>query len=200
MKLYCLNRNRILLGTVCALAALSIGGCSGAQDSTYSLVSQKTVGASDAVAPAQEPTATAPIPAGQSELALTAEEKKANNLIGVWEGTTRASCEALIRFADRCNALQVVKMTLIRGDNSKLVGHYTCAYGNMDCFHLNETGKIVDASLNGRRVTMRVMMPDGTSCTYTGRTNESNEVDGGYSCTSGGSLLEQGTWHAKRSY
>ena len=99
MKLYALARNRILRSTVGALAALSIGGCSGAQDSTYSLVSQKMVGASDAVAPAQEPTATAPIPAGQSELALTAEEKKANNLIGVWEGTTRASCQALMRFA-----------------------------------------------------------------------------------------------------
>lgn len=200
MKLYRLTPTRILLGIVCALAALSIGGCSGSQDSTYSLVSQKVVGASGAVPPAPEPTMTAQMPEDQSPLALTAEEKKANNLVGVWEGTTRASCEALMRFPDRCNAQQVVRMTLIRGDNSKLTGHYRCSYGNMDCFHANETGKIVDASLNGRQVMMRVMMPDGTSCTYTGRTNESNEVNGGYTCTSGGSLLEQGTWHARRSY
>lgn len=199
MKLYRLARNRVLLSTVCALVALSIGGCSGSQDRTYSLVSQKMVGASDAVPPAQEPTATAQMPEDQPEPALTAEEQKANKLIGVWEGTTRALCQGT-PFPERCNAQQVVRMTLIRGDRSKLTGHYQCSYGNMDCFHMNETGKIVDASLNGAQVMMRVMMPDGTSCTYTGRTNENNEVDGGYSCLSGGALLEQGTWHAKKSY
>lgn len=198
MKFHSLVVNRALIGIAAAFAALVICGCGGAsQESTYSVVSQKMVGAADAP-PAASP-GTPPSDLG-SQASASAAETKQNNLVGVWEGSTRASCQAAMPFQDRCNAVQEVKMTLLRNDNGNLVGHYQCSYGNMDCFHMNETGRIVDASLNGPQVTMRVMLPDGTSCTYTGRTTPGNDVDGGYSCYSGGAMLEQGSWHAKRTF
>lgn len=182
------------------LVAALLAGCADRGTQDYSMVSGKMVGSSDMTVP-QAPTA-APSLADpvQSAPATTEEDRKANNLVGVWEGTTRASCRAPMPFPDRCNALQEVTMTLLRNPNGKLSGHYRCAYGNMNCFHMNESGKIVDASLNGPQVTMRVMMPDGTSCLFTGRTSESNDVNGGYTCYSGGARLEQGSWRAKRSY
>jgi hypothetical protein len=80
-----------------------------------------------------------------------------------------------------------------------LRGYYRCAYGNLNCYNMNETGKIVDATLSGAQLTARVQMPDGTSCVYTGRT-AGNGVNGGYTCYAGGSLIESGSWQGHRSY
>jgi hypothetical protein len=128
---------------------------------------------------------------------IATKPSKERGLIGVWEGTTVASCA--LSLPSRCNAQQEVSMTLLEGDNSKLNGYYKCSYGNMNCYNMNETGKIVDGSLNGGQLSMRVMMRDGTSCRFTGRT-QNGTVNGGYSCYTGGSLLEQGSWRARRSY
>ena len=101
-----------------------------------------------------------------------AEEEKAaasnpgGKVVGVWDGTTLASCGALLP-PERCNAQQKVSITVLEGDNGKLGGFYKCSYGTQDCYHLNETGKVVDATITGSLVTMRVMMRDGTSCMFT---------------------------------
>ena len=121
------------------------------------------------------------------------------HVIGVWDGTTLARCDALLPFQSRCNAQQKVTITLLEGKDGKLGGYYKCAYGNQNCYNLNETGKVVDATLNGARVSMRVMMRDGTSCRYSGL-DKGGDINGGYACYSGGSLLEQGSWRARRSY
>ena len=92
---------------------------------------------------------------------------------------------------NRCNAQQLVKITLVEGPDSKVGGYYQCAYGNMNCYHLNETGKVVDAGMNGQLLSMRVMMNDGTSCRFNGRVND-NAVLGGYSCYTGASQFEKG--------
>jgi hypothetical protein len=118
-----------------------------------------------------------------------------SDAVGVWEGTTLAVCPGSP--ANRCNAQQKVTMTLVEGENSQLGGSYKCAYGNMNCYNMNETGKVVDGMLTGRLLRLRVLMPDGTSCMFNGRLADGS-IDGGYSCYTGGSLLERGSWRAKR--
>jgi hypothetical protein len=80
-----------------------------------------------------------------------------------------------------------------------MTGSYRCAYVNSTCLGQNDRGKIVDATLDGKRLTARVAMPDGTSCLYTGLI-AGNKVNGGYSCYAGGALIETGTWRGQRSY
>ena len=126
------------------------------------------------------------------------EAKPGGKVVGVWDGTTLASCSASLP-QDRCNAQQKVSITLLEGEDGKLGGFYKCSFGTQDCYHLNETGKVVDATVTGSLVRMRVMLPDGTSCAFDGRPLE-NMVNGGYTCTSGGAVLERGVWRARRNY
>jgi len=98
----------------------------------------------------------------------------------------------------RCGAQQKVTLTLLKGA-SGTTGYYRCAYGNADCYDMNDTGKILDVKLDGSRMTARIMMPDATSCLYTGLIT-GNNLNGGYSCYGGGALIENGSWRAQRSY
>ena len=140
----------------------------------------------------------APPPAAAVASADVAQGKKLpSDLVGVYEGTTRAYCINTI--PSRCNAVQDVTITLVETGDSKIGGSYKCAYGNMICYHLNETGKVLNAAINGSRLSMRVMMPDGTSCMFTGMNKDGN-INGGYTCYTGGSILEQGIWRAKQKY
>jgi hypothetical protein len=118
---------------------------------------------------------------------------------GVWQGTTASGCAAFGQLPSRCNAQQNVTITLLEGPDAKYTGRYTCAYGNMDCYHANTTGKVMDVSNAGRRMTIRVLMPDATSCIFTG-IDVNQSINGGYSCYQGGGLIEQGSWQARRSY
>src|SRR5690349_21213470 len=72
------------------------------------------------------------------------------------------------------------------GPNSKITGRYICS-GNIDCYDNNETGRVIGVSTSGARMTVRVIMSDGTSCIFTGR-NTDQTINGGYSCNGGGAL------------
>lgn len=69
----------------------------------------------------------------------------------------------------------------------------------MNCYNMNQTGKVVDPKLTGRLLRLRVLMPDATSCLFNGRLTD-GDINGGYSCYAGGSLRERGSWRAKRAY
>ena len=162
------------------LAALAFGCASDGAD-TYSS------------APANHSAAGAP--QAQGAPGASAE----SDFAGVWQGTTLASCAAFAHLPSRCNAEQIVTITLLQSPDGKFTGRYTCAYGNMDCYHENDTGKIIDVGIAGKRMSVRVMMPDATSCIYTG-INTNQAVNGGYTCYQGGGLIEEGSWQARRSY
>jgi hypothetical protein len=171
--------NNLLAATVIgAVIATALAGCaSGASESAGS-------------ASAPPPTATA-----ANDAPLTVAQK---DILGVWEGTTLAYC-GVMTIRNRCNAEQVVSITLVQGENSRIRGFYTCSYGNLNCYNMNTTGNVVNAKVNGSQVSMIVMMPDGTSCRFNGR-NHSGDVIGGYSCSGGGGSFEQGIWRARHSY
>ncbi len=151
-----------------------------------------------------EPTNSSAAPSAADEAASTAQAQNSeqrsqteSGFAGVWQGSTLANCS--MSLPDRCNAQQNVTITLLEGPDSKLTGTYQCSYGNMDCYHMNQTGKVSYVSLNGARMNIRVLMPDGTSCIFTGY-NANQAVNGGYSCYAGGPRIEQGSWRARRSY
>jgi hypothetical protein len=163
-----------------ALAVVTMAGCatSGAGEVGY-------------VAPPKVSAPTAP------SSSLQPPASKVGAVVGVWEGESRANCST--SEANRCNAQQKIRLTMVEGEAGLVGGYYRCGYGTMNCYNMNETGKIVRATVNGGQMTARVQMPDGTSCLYTGRT-AGNDIVGGYSCYGGGALLESGSWRGKRSY
>jgi hypothetical protein len=116
---------------------------------------------------------------------------------GVWTGTTIAICPGSIR--SRCNAHQKVTIALAEGANGKLGGYYKCAYGNSNCYNMNETGKVGYAKVTDGRLWVRVIMPDGSSCLFNGMMiGGGSGINGGYSCSVGGASFERGSWRAKR--
>jgi len=139
--------------------------------------------------------ANSPTPPANSQGKSAAD----NPLTGSWEGTTLATCN-LNTLPDRCNAEQNVKITLLQNDSGgKVTGYYACSYGNQNCFRMNETVKVVAASLNGRRIFIRVMTPDGTGYIFNGMIND-KQITGGYSAMAGSSVIENGIWRATRAY
>src|SRR5690349_6736455 len=87
------------------LAALAFGCASGSD--TYSS------------APADHSAAAAP----QAQAAPGASAE--SDFAGVWQGTTLASCAAFAHLPSRCNAEQIVTITLLQGPNGKFTGRYT---------------------------------------------------------------------------
>ena len=115
---------------------------------------------------------------------------------GTWTGTSTARCGTFVTAHGRCNAAQDIILKL-KQEASKVTGSYGCSYGNQNCRNMNESGKIADGSFTGDRLSMRVMMKDGSSCRFTGQLRDSN-LGGVYSCKGGGERLERGSWETKR--
>jgi hypothetical protein len=123
---------------------------------------------------------TAPRPVAALTPGNGQEEKHMRaDAVGVWEGVTVAVCPGSP--ASRCSAQQKVTITLVKGANSQLGGSYKCAYGNMNCLNMNQTGKVADVDLTGQLLRLRALMPDGMSCLFSGRIADGN-INGGYSC------------------
>jgi hypothetical protein len=122
--------------------------------------------------------------------------QKDSNILGVWEGTTIAR---KVSERGRIGSQQIITITLLEGENSTVTGYYTCAYGNQTCLGQNTTGEIMAAYLKGSRISIQVRLPNATTCFFSGRVVNSSVV-GGYAVYAGGGIIEQGDWHAQRSY
>jgi hypothetical protein len=123
----------------------------------------------------------------------------ASGVTGVWQGQSWANCNVIMMLDEtRCGAVNSITLTLLQKD-AKVTGFYRCAFGNMDCLNLNETGRVAAGNMGPSLLTMRVMMPDGSDCMFNGRP-KGDAMQGTYSCLQGGSLIEQGLWKARRSY
>jgi hypothetical protein len=122
----------------------------------------------------------------------------ANPVVGVWQGTTLAACSAMLP-TDRCNAEQNVSITVFESQYGKPTGHYKCSFGTEDCLQGNDSGKVIEAKLTSSQIEIRVATPDGLSYLFSGLVSD-NSVNGVYTCTSGGAVLERGRWQARRTY
>ncbi|HVA68783.1 MAG TPA: hypothetical protein VNF45_05690 [Candidatus Binataceae bacterium] len=135
---------------------------------------------------------------GAAKDAPPAQTGGSPDIAGLWEGTSLATCGALVSDQNRCGAVNKVTFTFLQ-DGAQITGHYTCGFGNQDCRNMDENGKIEDGKLESTLLTMRVQMRDGSDCMFSGQP-KGDAIEGGYSCSQGGGLLEQGYWNARRSY
>jgi hypothetical protein len=114
---------------------------------------------------------------------------------GHWAGTTKVRCGSRLSAQERCNAIQNITFDLTQ-DGSKINGAYTCAYGTQDCLGMSRTGRITDASFDGKVLVMAVNMGNGSTCRFQGGLMH-DEAKGSYSCK-GLSAAERGTWKINR--
>jgi hypothetical protein len=124
-------------------------------------------------------------------------KKEQSGVTGVWQGQTSATC-AMTPDRTRCGAVNYITFTLFQ-HGSEVTGSYKCAYGNLNCRNMNDTGRVVNGKMGQTLLTMLVMLPDGSSCRFSGQPKADN-IQGGYTCTQGGARVEQGLWKAQRSY
>ncbi len=167
-----------------ALAALAmLAGCAAGESQQY---------APSSAQPVAQASSAAGSGAAAGEGAYT----------GLWEGTSTATCMPLQPDITRCNA--VVKITFqMFQQGSALTGHYGCSFGTMVCRDTNTTGTIRDGKVREGGASMRVMLPDGSSCLFNGRPSQKNareQLTGTYFCMQGGGYIEQGRFQVERSY
>jgi hypothetical protein len=140
-----------------------------------------TVDAPETIADAEESGAAA-----QFEYSLT----------GVWRGWS--ACRSG-RSGFNCRGTRNITFSILPMPPSRMKGVYRCAAGTVSCRNRLEIGKIARLDINGRRLWLRVMLGDGSSCLFTSRL-ASARLGGGYECLQGAALIEQGSWWVERSY
>jgi hypothetical protein len=127
--------------------------------------------------------------------------KPSTDLSGVWQGEIRVlPCSPGVPAEiGRCDAVNRITLSLHQND-SGVTGDYRCAIGTTVCRDANTTvqGRLIDGSVNGRNVTLRVMLPgDVSSCLYNGL-DSATQIGGSYRCYQGGGLVEIGQWQVRR--
>ena len=126
----------------------------------------------------------------------SSESSSLDDLIGVWKGGSLCRWG---RIGTSCRGAVNIAFTFIPTVRSKLTGFYSCENGRVGCHNRLETGTIATAELNGKRLWLRVMLGDGSSCLFTSRFG-GDRMAGGYECLQGAALVEQGQWWIERSY
>ena len=140
---------------------------------------------------------TAIIPeSSPSELSEESCESSLGDLIGVWRG---GSICRWSRIGTSCRGAVNIAFTLFPALRLKMSGFYSCTTGTVSCRNLLENGAIGSVEINGKRLWLRVMLGDGSSCLFTSRFGH-DRMAGGYECLQGAGLVEQGRWWVERIY
>ncbi len=117
-------------------------------------------------------------------------------MTGVWQG---GSVCYVGRYGMSCRGFRNISFTFVPPHNSKKAGFYRCAAGTVSCRNRLERGAIARIDMKGRRLWLRVMLGDGSSCLFTSMFKPDRMV-GGYECLAGAALVEQGRWWVERIY
>jgi hypothetical protein len=128
-------------------------------------------------------------------------EKSAIDLSGVWQGEIRVlpCAPGMPAENGRCDAVNRITFSL-RQSEAVVPGDYRCSIGTAVCRSANTTerGTLIDGSVSGRNVTLRVLLPgDLSSCLYKGL-DSARHIGGSYRCYQGGGLVETGQWSVRR--
>ena len=124
------------------------------------------------------------------------EYSSLDDLIGVWKGGSLCRWS---RIGTSCRGVVNIAFTLFPATRSKMTGFYSCETGTVGCRNRLENGAIANIEMNGKRLWLRVMLGDGSSCLFTSRSGR-DRMAGGYECLQGAGLVEQGRWCIERSY
>ena len=82
---------------------------------------------------------------------------------------------------------------------STVKGSYKCSTGTMMCRKLNDTGEIAYGAVREGGLSLRVMLPDGSSCIFQSR-RSGDRMGGNYICLQGTAIVERGQWEVERIY
>lgn len=126
----------------------------------------------------------------------SSESASLDDLIGVWKGGSFCRWS---RIGTSCRGGVNIAFTLFPAVRSKMRGFYSCENGTIGCRNSLESGTIAAVEMNGKRLWLRVMLGDGSSCLFTSRFGH-DRMAGGYECLQGAGLVEQGRWWIERSY
>ena len=124
------------------------------------------------------------------------ESSSLDDLTGVWKG---GSICRWSRIGTSCRGAVNIAFTLFPALRSKMRGFYSCTTGTVCCRSRLENGAIGSVEINGKRLWLRVMLGDGSSCLFTSRFRR-DKMAGGYECLQGAGLVEQGQWWIERIY
>ena len=119
-------------------------------------------------------------------------------LSGVWQGESVSTSIDDPSDPGRISAMQRITLTMFQ-QGETITGFYHCAFGNQVCRHMNETGVIRNGRIKYNRLSMRVMLEDGSMCFFTG-VPQGEQFNGGYECLQGGGIIEQGYFQTLRTY
>ena len=120
------------------------------------------------------------------------------DLIGVWEGSLVAYCSPAALYPHNCLGATDLRFTILREESSSLTGFYNhgCPSQPGNCGGRLPKGRIEWIKFNGKRLWLRVGLPDGSGCLFTSPFHDS-WMNGGYECRE---PMEQGRWRVERSY
>jgi len=126
----------------------------------------------------------------------SSESSSIEDLIGVWKGGSLCRWS---RIGTSCRGAVNIAFTLLPAVRSKMTGFYSCETSSVGCRHRLDHSAITTIEINGKRLWLRVMLDDGSSCLFTSRFRH-DKMAGGYECLQGAGLVEQGQWWIERSY
>ena len=143
--------------------------------------------ASGCAAAASESTAEPSAGAAAAIVEAHSDDAASKGVTGVWEGMSQGPRAAM----------RYITLTMVQQGND-VTGYYRCAYGTQLCRNMEETGVIKDGKMIGRRLMMRVMLGDGSTCYFTG-VPQGDKLRGVYICNYG-TGGEGGRFRTERSY
>ncbi|MBV8055144.1 MAG: hypothetical protein JO071_07880 [Deltaproteobacteria bacterium] len=120
------------------------------------------------------------------------------NLQGVWSGMSVNDCSPVQVEPSRCQAVERISFTILR-HNEQLEGFYRCAPGTTPCYNQVDRGEIKYMQLYGRRLWLRVMRDDHSSCLFDA-IPAASRMRGAFWCFQGNALIERGSWQVERIY
>jgi len=126
----------------------------------------------------------------------SSESSSLDDLIGVWKGGSLCRWS---RVGTSCRGGVNIAFTLFPAVRSKMTGFYSCENGTVGCRNRLESGTIATVEISEKRLWLRVMLGDGSSCLFTSRFGR-DRMAGGYECLQGAGLAQQGQWWAELSY
>jgi len=121
-----------------------------------------------------------------------------SDVTGLWEGTAVNGCGFVQMERTRCHAVVNIALTMTQ-QGSTVGGSYKCGMGTMMCRKLNNTGVIAYGALREGSLSLRVMLPDGSSCIFQSK-RSGDRMAGGYICLQGAAIVERGQWEVERIY
>jgi hypothetical protein len=120
------------------------------------------------------------------------------DVTGLWEGTAVNGCGFVQMERTRCNAMVNIALTMTQ-QGSTVGGSYKCSTGTMMCRKLNDTGEIAYGAVRKGGLSLRLILPDGSSCIFQSK-RSGDRMAGGYICLQGAAIVERGQWEVERIY